>query len=47
MTAIRVVDPLDYFFAALMLKVDIDVGRLPALLTDEALEQQVIAFRVN
>ena len=41
------VDVLDDFFAPLVLEVDVDVGRLVALLGDEALEQHVAARRVD
>ncbi len=41
------VDPLDDFFAPGMFKIDIDVRWLIALAADEALEQQVIGFRVD
>jgi hypothetical protein len=30
-----------------VLEIDVDVGRLAALLRDEALEQQVVAFRID
>ena len=36
------VNPLDDFFAPLVLKIDIDIGRLPAFFRDEALEQQAL-----
>jgi carbon monoxide dehydrogenase subunit G len=35
------VDVLDHLLAALVLEIDVDVGRLVALLGDEALEQEV------
>ena len=38
--AIGVVDPLDDLLAPLVLEVDIDIGRLVALLGDEALEEK-------
>ena len=41
------VDVLDHFLAPLMLEIDVDVGRLLALLGDEALEQQVAGRRVD
>ena len=40
MAAVLAVDVLDDLFAALVLEVDVDVGRLVALGADEALEQQ-------
>ena len=40
--AVGLVDPLDHLLAPLVLEVDVDVGRLAALLGDEALEQQVV-----
>ena len=39
------VDVLDHFLAPLMLEIDVDVGRLLALLGNEALEQQVAGRR--
>ena len=39
--AVARIDVLDDFLAALMFEIDVDVGRLFALLRDEALEQQV------
>ena len=38
--AVLAVDVLDHLLAALVLEVDVDVGRLVALGADEALEQQ-------
>jgi len=38
---------LDHLLAALVLEIDVDVGRLAALAADEALEQQVRALRVH
>ena len=40
--AIGVIDPLQHGLAALMLEVDIDVGRLAPFLGDEALEQEIM-----
>jgi hypothetical protein len=40
--AVLAVDVLDDLFAALVLEVDVDVGRLVALGADEAFEQQVL-----
>ena len=45
--AVFVVDVLDHFLAPLMLEIDVDVGRLAALLGNEALEQQVAGRRVD
>ena len=41
------VDVLDHLLAPLMLEIDVDVGRLAALLGDEALEQQVAGRRID
>ncbi len=46
-TAVLAVDVLDHFLAALMLEVDVDVGRLVALARDEALEQHRHARRID
>jgi hypothetical protein len=40
--AVLVEDPLHDDFAPFMFEIDVDVGRLVALLRDEALEQKVI-----
>ncbi len=40
---VAVVDVLDHLLAPLMLEIDVDVGRLAALVRDEALEHQVDA----
>ena len=45
--AIGLVDPLDDFLAPLMLEVDIDIGRLPALGADEAFEQEFGPHRID
>ena len=45
--AIGVIDPLDHLRALIVLEVDVDVGRLAALLADEALEQQVRRLRID
>ena len=45
--AVFLVDVLDHLLAPLMLEIDVDVGRLAALLGDEALEQQVAGRRVD
>ena len=45
--AIGVVDPLDDLLAPLVLEVDIDIGRLVALLGDEALEEKFGMDRVD
>ena len=47
MPAIGVVDPLDDLLAPLMLEIDIDIGRLVALLGDEALEQKLVLDGVD
>jgi hypothetical protein len=47
LTAIALIDVLDDLFAALMLKIDIDIGRLLALRGDEAGKQKVMLGRVN
>ena len=39
--------PLHHDLAPLMLEVDIDIGRLLALLADEALEQEIAAFWID
>ena len=41
------VDVLDHLLAPLMLEIDVDVGRLAALLGDEALEQQIAGRRID
>ena len=43
--AVLAVDVLHHFLAPLVLEVDVDVGRLVALLADEALEQHAHARR--
>src|SRR5690242_21316543 len=45
--AVFLIDVLDYLLAPLVLEIDVDIGRLPALLGDEALEQQVIHRRID
>ena len=45
--AIALVDILDHLLAPLMLEIDIDVGRLLALLRDEALEQKIDFVRID
>ena len=45
--AVLAVDVLDHLLAALVLEVDVDVGRLVALGADEALEQQLGALGVD
>ena len=45
--AVLAVDVLDHLFAALVLEIDVDVGRLVALGRDEALEQQAGLGRVD
>src|SRR3978361_372514 len=41
------IDPLDYFFASLMLEIHVYVRRLPALVADEALEQKALPHGVD
>src|SRR6056297_1254345 len=41
-TAVFVIDVLQHLFASLVLKVDVDIGRLVAFLGNEALEQQLL-----
>ena len=41
MAAVFLVDVLDHLLAPLVLEIDVDVGRLLALLRDEALEQKI------
>ena len=45
--AVGLKDPLDHLLAALVLEIDVDVGRLAARLGDEAFEQQVLLHRVD
>ena len=45
--AVLLVDVLDHLLAPLVLEVDVDVGRLVALGRDEALEEQLDAYRVD
>ena len=45
--AVGVEHPLHDDLAPLVLEIDIDVGRLAALLADEALEQQVVAVGID
>src|SRR4029079_19569030 len=47
MAPVLAVDVLDHLLAALVLEVDVDVGRLVALDADEAAEQQRRAARVD
>ena len=47
LAAIAVVDVLHHDLAPLVLEIDIDVGRLFAVLRDEALEQQVVVNGVD
>ena len=44
---IAAIDILHHFFAPLMLKIDINIGRLIALFGKEAREQQVVCHRIN
>ncbi len=45
--AIGVEHPLHDDLAPLVLEIDVDVGRLAPLLRDEALEQQIVALRID
>ena len=45
--AVALVDILDHLLAPLMLEIDVDVGRLLALLRDEAREQQIVLRRID
>ena len=45
--AVALVDVLDHLLAALVLEIDVDIGRLVALGGDEALEEQVDPGRVD
>ena len=47
LAAVLAVDVLDHLLAALMLEIDVDVGRFAALGRDEALEQQIHAARID
>ena len=47
LAAVAVVEVLDHLLAALVLEVDVDVGRLAPAGRDEALEQQVVLGRVD
>src|SRR6267378_263686 len=42
LAAIFAIDILDDFLAPLVLEIDVDIGRLVALLRDEALEQELL-----
>ena len=41
------IDPLDHLLAPLMLEIHVDIGRLAALLGDEALEQEIVAAGID
>ncbi len=45
--AVSLVDPLDHLLAPLMLEIDVDVGRLVAVVGEEALEQQFVLHRID
>src|SRR3954468_10736340 len=47
LAAVAVIEVLDHLLAALVLEVDIDVGRLAPAGRDEALEQQVVLGRID
>ena len=42
LASVLLVDMLDDLFAALMLEIDIDVGRLPSFLGHETFEQKIL-----
>src|SRR5207245_1717156 len=46
LAAVFVIDVLDDFLAPLVLEIDVDIGRLVALLRDEALEQKLLLGRI-
>src|SRR5690242_7388760 len=45
--AIFLVDMLDHFLAPLMFEIDVDVGRLAALLGNEPFEEEVAGCRID
>ncbi len=47
LAAVTLVDVLDHLLAPLVLEIDVDVGRLVAVLRDEAGEQQLALVRVH
>ena len=47
MAAVAPVDVLDHFLAPLVLEIDVDIGRLAAVLGNEAGEQQFGLFRID
>ena len=47
MAAVAAVDVLDHFLAPLMLEIDVDIGRLAAILGNEAGEQKVALVRIH
>ena len=47
MAAVAPVDVLDHFLAPLVLEIDVDIGRLAAVLGNEAREQKVALVRVH
>ncbi len=46
-TTVALVDVLDHFLAPLVLEIDVDVGRLVAVLGQEAREQQLLLDRID
>ena len=46
-TAIFAIEVLDHLLAPLMLEIDIDIGRLLAILGDEAVEQKLVLRRID
>ena len=47
MVAVGAINPLDHLLTPFVLEIDVDVGRLAALLGDEALEQEVAGRGVD
>src|SRR5487761_279129 len=47
MAAVAGVDVLDHFFAPFVLEIDVDIGRLAAVLGNKAGEQKVAFFRIH
>src|ERR1700761_1672090 len=44
---IGLINPLDHFFAPIVLKIDVDIRRLLAFLADKPLEKQVVALWID
>ena len=47
MAAVALVDVLDHFLAPLVLEIDVDIGRLAAVLGNEAGEQEIALVRID